>query len=167
MDYFVTENDVKDNYNINKNVDWDSIKPNVEVGAIEHVRPILGYTFFNDLLVKYNASNLDAEETKLVEIITKIVIYRATDKAIPFLTLKISNKGVQRMSGDWSQGGQLKELDYLRNEVQGIAGTYERELESYLCLNSKKFPLYMDKLNKEIVRPQNNTDGQNINVDFI
>lgn len=167
MDYFANEADIKDDYNINKNVDWDSIKPNVEVAAIEHVRPVLGLRFFEDLLEKYNNNNVVGDEIPLVTLITKIVVYRATDKAIPFITLKISNKGVQRMSGDWSDGAELRELDYLRNEIQGIAGTYERELERYLCLYEKKFPLWRSKENREVISPSNAPEGQSTGIEFI
>ena len=163
--YFVTENYIKTRTQISQNVDVADIAPNVQVAAIDYVRPILGLRFFDDLLTKYNAQTLSPDEEDLVEIMQKVIAFRAADITAPFISFSLKNKGIQSQSGEYSASESIEVVNYIRNELQRHAATYEDELKEFLKLNKANYPLYTDSTNKEIVPP---TDPQkSIGIDII
>ncbi len=62
--------------------------------------PILGTTFYNDLLTKYNNQTLDPDEETLVTFIQPIIAWRAAEDAVFGLSLQLKNKGLQTQFGD-------------------------------------------------------------------
>lgn len=163
--YFVTENYIKTRTQLSQNIDVADIAPNITVAAIDYVRPILGLRFFNDLLTKYNAQTLTSTEEDLVEIIQKVVAFRAADITAPFISFSLKNKGVQSQSGEYSASESIEVVNYIRNELQRHAATYEDELKEFLKLNKDDYPLYTDNSNKEIVRPED--PQKSIGIDII
>ena len=77
MVYFVTEEFIKNETHITQNVDAGDISPYLHISAITYIQPILGYTFYNDILDKFNLGNLNADETQLVEFIKYVVAFYA------------------------------------------------------------------------------------------
>jgi len=152
--YFVTENYIKTRTQISQNMDVADIAPNVEVAAIDYVRPILGLTFFDDLLTKYNAQTLTPTEELVVEIVQKIVAFRAADITVPFVSFSIKNKGIQSQSGEYSASEGIEVVNYIRNQLKGHAATYEDQLKEFLKLNKDDYPLYTSDANKEILPPE-------------
>jgi hypothetical protein len=59
MLYFITETYLKNNTPITANVDVNNVTPYLATQAALRIQPILGTTFYNDLLTKYNAQTLD------------------------------------------------------------------------------------------------------------
>jgi hypothetical protein len=153
--YFVTENFIKTRTPISNNVDVSDIAPNIRTAAIEYIRPILGKNFFDDLVEKYNLQTLSANEEELVEIIQMIVAYRATDLTIPFVTFRLANKGIVKLNENIDDKEVLNIVNYIRNEIKKFAHIKENELKKFLDLNKENYPLYIDKINKEIVAPEN------------
>lgn len=164
INYFVTENFIKTRTQVSQNVDFDDIAPNIRVAAIDYIRPILGKEFFDDLLEKYNNQTLNSDEEELVEIIQMIVAYRAVDATIPFVTFRISNKGVSALNGEFSTSEGLNVINYLRNELKQAASTKEDELKNFLKLRADDFPIYKSKTNKEIVEPQDPYDETGFDI---
>ena len=165
-EYFVGEKFIKNRTQLSKNIDFADISNNIEVAAVTYVREILGYTFFKDLLEKYNDQTLSGKEIDLVEIIKYIVAYRAADLTIPFLSFNIKNKGVQTQSGEFSQSVGLEILNYIRNEVKKFAHINENKLKEYLEENKEDFPIWKSKENRSIKSP-NLKDSGDIGFDII
>jgi len=153
MRYFVTEEFVKEKTHITQNVDAQSISPFFEMAMIAYVQPILGYTFLNDLLVKYNADDLNSDETTLVEFISYVVAFYAAYDAVPSLTFPVGNKGINSQSGDFSQSVGLDIVNYIRRDIYKFAKIREDALRMYLYENADKFELYESVDNQSIVEP--------------
>ena len=160
MEYFVGEKFIKNRTQLSKNIDFADISNNIEVAAITYVREILGQTFFDDLLEKYNDQTLDGKEIELVEIIKYIVAYRAADLTIPFLSFSIMNVGVQTKSGEFSQSVGLDIINYIRNEVKKFAHINETKLKKYLEENKEDFTIWKSKDNKKIKAPNEDNSGE-------
>lgn len=155
MEYFVSEQFIKNNTHITQNVDAQDIAPYLQIASISYIQPILGYTFYNDILTKFNAGTLNADETTLVEFIKYVVAFYAAYEAVPNLTFRISNKGIQSQFGEYSAQESIQVLDYIRRNIVKYAKIKEDELREYLYENKSKFSLYTDKTNKDIVEPDN------------
>lgn len=153
MIYFVTEVFLKDKTAITQNVDAKDLSPYVAMSVKTYVQPILGYTFTEDLLTKYNAETLNAKETELVEFIQYVTAHYAAYDAIPNLSFRVSNKGVQSQSGEYSASEGIAATEYIRNNVLKFAKVYESNMRAFLELNKDEFPLYSDPSNNEIESP--------------
>ena len=153
MIYFVTETFLKEKTHITQNVDAKDLAPFIALSVKTYVQPILGYNFTEDLLTKYNAGTLSAEEEELVEFIQYVTAFYAAYDAIPNLSFRVSNKGLQSQSGDYSASEGIAAVEYIRNNVLKFAKVYEGNMRAFLDLNKADYPLYLDKVNKEIEAP--------------
>ena len=73
MNYFITETYLKTNTPITANVDVTDVTPYIATQAQLRVMPILGTTFYNYLLTKYNAQTLTNDEEALVAYIQPVI----------------------------------------------------------------------------------------------
>jgi hypothetical protein len=153
MIYFVTEKFLKDKTPITQNVDAGDLAPFVPMSVKTYVQPLLGYRFTEDLLAKFNDNLLNPDETELVEFIQYMTAFYSAYDAIPNLTFRISNKGIQSQFGDYSASEGVATVEYIRNNILKFAKKYETDLREFLHLNKANYPLYLDKLNKEIQAP--------------
>lgn len=153
MTYFVTEEFLKEKTAITQNVDAKDLAPFIAQSVKTYIKPILGYRFTEDLLAKFNLGTLSAIEQELVEFIQYTVAFYSAYDAIPNLSFRVSNKGVQSQFGDYSNSEGVATVEYIRNNVLKFAKQSEAELRSFLQLECDLFPLYKDKINKEITAP--------------
>jgi len=139
MVYFVTEEFIKNETHITQNVDAGDISPYLHISAI--------------ILDKFNLGTLNADETQLVEFIKYVVAFYAAYEAVPNLTFRISNKGIQSQSGEFSASESIDVVNYIRRNIVKYAKIKEDELREYLYENKDLFTLYKDRSNKSIVGP--------------
>lgn len=157
----VTEEFIKNNTHITQNVDAQDLAPYITISAEMYIQPILGYNFYQDILAKSNAGTLSADETVLVDFIKYVVAFYAAYEAVPNLTYRISNKGVQSQFGEYSGQEGLDVVNYIRRNIVKFANIKEDELRAYLNENYKKFPLWKSNDNKDIVNPDTRKTNNN------
>lgn len=153
MIYFVTETFIKSKTHITQNVDAKDLAPYIPMSVKTYVQPILGYRFTEDLLTKYNTGTLSPDEEELVEFIQYVTAFYAAYDAIPNLTFRVSNKGIQSQFGDYSGSEGVATVEYIRNNVMKFAKVHESNMRAFLELNKDNYPLYLDATNKEIESP--------------
>lgn len=141
--YFITQNFLYTNTPIQANVDFKEILPLIKGSADMWTRNTLGTLFYNDLLTKYNAQTLSADETTLVEYIQLSIAWRTAAESVLELSYQITNKGVQTQSGDYSVSLELKYQKYVDK-----AEFYENRMQSWLLTNKLLFSVFMDDNNK-------------------
>jgi hypothetical protein len=153
MIYYITEQFLKNKTPITQNVDAKDLAPFMEMTVRTYVQPILGYNFNNELLEKFNDETLSPIETDLVEFIQFVVAFYATYDAIPSLTFRISNKGIQSQFGDYQNSEGVATVEYLRNNMLKFARVHESNLRAFLDLNKDQFPTYLATINEQIEAP--------------
>jgi hypothetical protein len=164
MIYFITENYLKKNTPITANCDVNDILPWVRPAAETRILPILGTYFFNDLLTKYNAQTLNANEEELVKFIQPCLAWRAASFVVYSLSRQLKNKGLQVQNSDNSDGVDLKEVTFGMDHYGQIGAEYQRTLINYLIKNKSNFPSLTSSLNtdssvKEQLNPSNVDEG--------
>lgn len=152
MEYFVNEEYLKDKTHITQNVDASDLSPYLELSAQTYLLPTLGFNFYNDILTKYNNDTLNSDEDKLVSFIQPVVAFYAAYEAVPNLTFRVANKGIQSQYGDFSASEGIQVVDYIRKNILKFAKLYDNNLRAYLAENCDKFPKYK-KDNDEIKKP--------------
>lgn len=155
MIYFVTEEFLKTKTHVTKNVDASDLSPFIPLAVKTYVQPILGYRFTEELLTKFNAGTTTAEEDELIEFIQFVTAFYAAYDAAPNISFKITNKGIQSQSGDYSASDGIAAVEYIRTNILKFAKVHESNMRAFLELNKAYFPLYLDKVNKEIEAPDN------------
>jgi hypothetical protein len=153
MIYYITEQFLKNKTPITQNVDAKDLSPFMEMTVRTYIQPILGYNFNNELLEKFNDETLSPIETDLVEFIQFVVAFYATYDAIPSLTFRISNKGIQSQFGDYQNSEGVATVEYLRNNMLKFARVHESNLRAFLDLNKAQFPTYLATINEQIEAP--------------
>ena len=148
--YLVTESYIREHTPINGNVDTKLITPNIAPAQDMFIQDILGSTFYDALLLSYDAQTLTADETSLVLLIKPVLAYRAIEISLPFIHTTISNKGPVLQSGDNMASVDNTTLSYLRNEIKNRAEFYTARLDRYLQINGSKFPLFISPGNADM-----------------
>jgi hypothetical protein len=165
MIYFVTERYLKLYGMITNNVDASDFTPLIQFASKAFVKKQIGSYFFDDLLAKYNAQTLSANEIELVDIMKFAIAWRATAEAVLSLSYQLKNKGIQRQRDDNSDAAEMNEITFMYDNYIQKAQYFEAEMKQFLIDNKNDYPVYLDKLNKDsiIKNDQYNAKGDQFN----
>jgi hypothetical protein len=160
MLYFITETYLKNNTPITANVDVNNVTPYLATQAALRVMPILGTTYYNYLLVEYNAQTLSPDEEILVAFIQPVIAWRAAEDAVFGLSLQLKNKGMQTQFGDNSSAIDRGTIAFSMEHFAQKASFFEQRLVRYLLKNKALYPGFTDITNTDTdLRPM--IDGCN------
>jgi hypothetical protein len=139
---FVTQDYLKSFTPLNNNIDVADILPHLQISEEIWTRELLGNDLYQDLKTKFIDQTLSNIEIILVTLMKPLIAYRCAYEAIPFLSTKIRNSGVVKLSGDNYDAAALNEVKYLRDELANRSEYYATRISHYICENSADFPLY-------------------------
>jgi hypothetical protein len=160
MTYFITENYLKVNTPITKNVDSTDIAPYIKPASDMRVQSILGSYFYEYLLTEYNAQNLSTDEETLVEKIQPVVAWRAAEQAAFGLSYQLKNKGIQVQFGDYSTNVSQSEIAFIMDHYGQMAAFYEKRLINYLLEYKDLYPNFTSTLNTDSdIKPVDDCDN--------
>ena len=149
MNYFITETYLKTNTPITANVDVTDVTPYIATQAQLRVMPILGTTFYNYLLTKYNAQTLTNVEEALVAYIQPVIAWRSAEDAVFGLTYQLKNKGLQTQFGDFSSSVTRSEVAFGMEHYAQKASFFEQRLIRWLLANRNLFPIFISTANQD------------------
>ena len=159
MTYFVTETYLKNKTDISGNADVKYILPHIQTNSDMWVQPLLGTYFYEYLLVAFNDETLSSDEEELVDKIKPVIAWRALGDATFALSFKVTNKGVQIQSGEFSQPATMKDIDLAMKRYVQNAEFYAQRLINYLKENKALFPEFTSTLNKDSdIKPKEDSD---------
>lgn len=149
MIYFLSEQRIKDFTTVLGNVDAKLIAPLIMSAADQWVKPRTGTHFFNDLLNKYNAQTLSADEKTLVTAIQNSLMWRIAAELVITTSSQITNKGPQEQNGINSNASDITKLGMLTAHYGNKADFYDARIIHLIWHNKDKFPAFTDKLNRD------------------
>jgi hypothetical protein len=143
----ISEVKLKNFTNINKNVDMDVLKAEVQVAQDIDLQTILGSKFYNELLSKVNSTGntFNADELELVNsYVQPYLIQTAYFNAIPHLMYRTLNRGIQEGNNEFGAPVEIETMKYLRSLQKQRADFYSQRLMDYLLTGrgQNKFPSY-------------------------
>ena len=159
MVYFVSENYLKTIGIITDNVDVTDFSPLVQFASKAFVKRQIGSYFFDDLLTKYNAQTLSADEELVVERMQLAIAWRACANAGITLTYQLKNKGYQKQSDDNSESVELNEATFMYSHYIQQALYFETELATFLNDNKDDYANYISVINKDSTIKKNSCGG--------
>jgi len=143
----ISETKLKAFTNINKNVDMDVLKAEVQIAQDIDLQTILGTKFYNHLLDQVSATGntFNADETTLVnDYIQPFLIQQAYFQAIPSLMYRSMNRGIVEGMMENATSVDIETMKYLRSLQKQRADFYMTRLQDYLLIGrgQNKYPDY-------------------------
>jgi hypothetical protein len=144
----ISETKLKNFTNINKNVDMDVLKAEIQIAQDIDLQTILGTKFYNHLLsqVSSTGNTFNADETTLVNsYIQPFLIQQAYFQCIPQLMYRTMNRGIVEGTMENAQSVDIETMKYLRSIQKQRADFYMTRLQDYLLIGrgQNKFPDYV------------------------
>lgn len=134
---------LKKNSYIQDNVDENILIPAILTAHDITLQSSLGTYLFEDLKAKTVDDNLNSDEDELIRnYIQPMLVHASVYNALPFISLKLTNKSVSKEKSEYSDGADLSDLKYLRQTVKDQFDFYLERLNEHLRLNYTQFPLY-------------------------
>lgn len=143
----ISEVKLKNFTNINKNVDMDVLKAEVQIAQDIDLQTILGTKFYNHLLDQVSATGntFNSDELTLVnDYIQPYLIQTAYYNAIPHLFARTMNNGITTGTMENATSVDIETMKYLRGVQKQRADFYMTRLTDYLLIGrgQNKFPDY-------------------------
>lgn len=141
---FITVDNLRENSVINNNVDGKILEVCIKTAQDKYVMPIIGGVLYSSLINKINAGTLSQTEINLLNgFIVPTLFNYSVYEAIPFLSLKFRNKGINKQSSPDSESASLEDLNYLANKILETAQFYAELAIRHLKTNASDYPDYM------------------------
>lgn len=156
---FVSETYLKDFTPLTQNVDVKDYLAFVKTAQDKYCADILGSKLYTRLQDGVINSNLTSDETDLVKLLRTMTAWYTLYEAMPFLNLKLKNKGILKSGTDFSTNADLAETRYLREEVKNQAEYYLQRVQDYLCKNGRLFSEYTNPDNPIAPNPATTYTG--------
>ena len=144
----ISEVKLKNYTNINKNVDMDVLKAEIQIAQDIDLQTILGTLFYKHLLdgiQQDGTTTWNADETTLVtEYVQPFLIQTAYFNAMPQLMYRTMNRGIVEGQMGNAKPVDIETMKYLRNVQKTRADFYLQRLMDYLLIGrgQNKFPQY-------------------------
>lgn len=142
--YFLTESFIKDQTPLTQNIDPQDIGPFIRTAQDTYIKDKIGTTLYDELITATIAQVYSADQIVLLKLIRQALAWYSCYDALPFIAIKLRNKGVIKTAGDNATNADMTETKYLRQECKAKADYYLQRVEDYLCKNSALFPSYQN-----------------------
>lgn len=143
----ISEVKLKNFSQINKNVDQDILKSQVQIAQDIDLQTILGTKFYNHLLSQVSATGntFNADEKVLVDdYISPYLIQQSYFRAMPSIMYRSMNRSIVQGTMESAEPVNIETFKYLRNIQKQTADFYMTRLQDYLLIGKgqNKFPDY-------------------------
>lgn len=152
---FISENFIKNNTEIDENVDVKKLLPSVWWCQKAFIEKILGSPLYEDLSDKIIADNLTADDIILVDqyIADALLNYFLSEVQVPLL-FNFRNKSVSNDNSQFSNPIDYVEHRYLKSFYLPRAEYFGQRLDDYLCANSTLYPKYTEHNSSDELIPR-------------
>ena len=146
----ISETKLKQFTNINKNVDMDVLRAEIQVAQDIELQPLLGTKFYNHLLAQVSSTGntFNADELELVnDFVAPFLIQVSYASAIPHLHYRTMNRGIVEGDMESARSVDFETMKYLRTIQKQRADFYKMRLQDYLITGKgqNKFPEYLSQ----------------------
>ena len=163
----ISEIKLKSYTNINKNVDQDVLKAEIQIAQDIDLQTILGTKFYKQLMAQVGpdgTNTFNADELILVnEYCQPFLIQTAYFNAMPQIMYRTVNRGIQTGNAESSTAVDSETFKYLRSIQKQRADFYSQRLIDYLLLGrgQNKFPAYLNTSTLDGMIPDRNQKYNN------
>ncbi len=146
---------LKKNTPLQENIDDDILKPYIQRAQVTYIQQYLGTDLYDKILSDVQAGTIaGVYKTLLDDYIQPVLIEWSFYEALPFISLKLTNKTIGRGNADYLIEGDLEDLKYLRNTVRDMGRFLAERLIGQLKENSNLYPEYNTNSGLDKIQPQ-------------
>lgn len=131
---------------LGRSMDPKEIYPFISEAQNMYIQDLLGTPLYDDIMEKTYHSPTGASyssiEWQLVDLCSKSLAYWSVYLALPHISIKMRNGGLNKPLPESTQTADLSELRYLREEIKNLAEFWSQRVVNFLCENNTSFPLY-------------------------
>jgi hypothetical protein len=155
---FLSEDFLKENTQVSKNVDIKYIKEAILWAQDSEIQTVVGTTYYNALIADIIAGTLTGVDKALMDnYIQPCLKHYVTSECVRMAHYKITNKGLQIQNSEQSQPAFKSDVDYICESELNKAQWYKARLINYLCEYSSLFPDYANPASgTDIIQPSSN-----------
>lgn len=162
----ISEVKLKNFTNINKNVDMDVLKAEVQIAQDIDLQTVIGTKFYEHLMsqVSSTGNTFNADEKKLIDdYIAPFLIQTAYFNAIPQIHYRTMNRGIVQGQMENATSVDIETMKYLRSIQKQRADFYLTRLQDYLLIGKgqNKFPDYLTQSSIDGMIPDRTTKYNN------
>ena len=166
--YFNAET-LKEATSINTNVDDHYLENAIWEAHEINIQQVCGTALYRKIAALIDAGTLilpanSHYKTLVDDYLVPMGIYYAWLNSITYIRFKTMNKGVQDQSSDNSSASDLKNVEFLRNDIRQKAEYFMQRVIDYLLENHALYPEYKSNNGRDQIRP--NTRPQKCSIVF-
>lgn len=131
----ISETKLKNFTNINKNVDMDVLKAEIQIAQDIQLQTLIGTKFYTNLMAKVSATGntfTSDEKTLIDDYIAPFLIQTSYHSAIPNIHYRMMNRGIMEGDGADARAVDIETMKYLRNIQKQRADFYKQRILDYL-----------------------------------
>lgn len=142
---FISTQKLKSETPIQDNVDDNLLNPYIYNAQETHLQMILGTNLYNkikDLITTNTIALPQNSNYKLLldDYIVPALVQWSFYEALPFISLKITNKSILRPTADNATEADLTDLKYLRSTVSDLAQFFSQRITNFIRQFSYNYP---------------------------
>jgi RNAse (barnase) inhibitor barstar len=151
---FFDETFLKENSEIDENVDMKLLNPTIWRCQIQYIQNVLGTKLYDAILTKIEASTLSGDYLTLVDdyCVDALQYWVMYEVQIPLL-IKFRDKSVSKKNSTNSTPIDSKMLSRVDNRFKDKAEFFTKRISDYLCANESLFPEYNTEDEIDEVQP--------------
>lgn len=152
---FFDENFLKENSEIDENVDMKLLNPTIYRCQIQYIQNVLGTNLYDKILAEIQAGTLAGVYLTLVDdyCVDALQYWVMYEVQIPLL-FKFRDKAVSTKNSTNSSPISTKELSRIENRFKDKAEFFTERISAYLCANESSYPEYNTENEYDETRPQ-------------
>ena len=144
----ISETKLKQYTNINKNVDMDVLRAEIQIAQDTELQPLLGTKFYEHLLDQVSSTGntfTNDEETLVTSYIQPFLIQVSYFNSIPHLHYRTMNRSIVEGQMESASPVDLETMKYLRTVQKQRSDFYKMRLQDYLITGRGQnlFPDYL------------------------
>lgn len=148
---FITNDDLLKFTTVNAGVDSDKFVQYIKIAQDIHIQNYLGTALFESLKTRIEDDTISGDYLMLLTTYVKpMLIHWAMVEYLAFAPYTIANKGVFKHGSENSESVERREVNYMVEKERDIAQNYTRRFRDYICLNTDKFPEYIEYQNGQV-----------------
>lgn len=126
----------------NGNIERNTIDATILLSQKQYIRNILGTNLYNAIVTQIvnSGSPQGNYQTLVDEYVAPALVQWVAFKSVPYLSSRITNKGIVESSSDYSSPVSMDKLQMLQSEFKDSAGILTQLLADYLTQYESLFP---------------------------
>jgi hypothetical protein len=155
----MTADEVKDTIpEISDAIPNELINDNVKISQQMKIRPILGYSFYEELETQISASTVSTNNQYILDEYLYMVLSLNVQKRLTMTqSFQLENNGLRTKLSDVSDLAQTTDLSYYRSDLQNDIDFLTNEMIKYIETVPENYPQYITRTD---VRDDTDSEGR-------